>query len=192
MDIMIDLETMGLGPSPAIVQIGAVLFESKVAFGDGGDVAILPQSFKRTVSLQSSLLAGANMDQSTLEWWLSQSEEAKQSISEDTVSLRQALLDFTEFCSEHGVSQIWSHGAASDVPWLEASYKLLKLEAPWRHQNVRDTRTMFWMAEMSGWERIQDWVGTAHDALDDARRQAADVLSALKHIDIVGLTLPSN
>lgn len=192
MDIMIDLETMGLGPSPAIVQIGAVLFQPMMAFGDGSDIAIYPTTFKRTISLQSSLLAGASMDQSTLEWWLSQSDEAKQSISEEAVSLRQALLDFTEFCSEHGVSQIWSHGAASDVPWLEASYKLLKLEAPWRHTQVRDTRTLFWMAGLTGWDRLQDWGGTAHDALDDARRQAADVLSALKHIDMVGLTLPSN
>lgn len=191
MDMMIDLETMGLGPAPAIIQIGAVLFQPTMAFGDGGDIAVYPQSFKRTISLQSSLLAGASMDASTLDWWKSQSEDAKNSVCESTVSLRQALLDFSEFYSEYDVDHIWSHGAASDVPWLEASFKLLGLEAPWRHTKVRDTRTVFWMAEMTDWER-GEWKGVAHDALDDARRQAADVVSALRHIDMMGLTYPEN
>lgn len=186
MDMMIDLETMGLGPTPAIIQIGAVLFDSM----KGSGPILSPQpSFRRTIALQSSILAGASIDMSTIDWWLQQNKDAKHSVCQSTTTLESALQDFANFYEDSGTQRIWSHGAASDVPWLEASFRLLGMKTPWRHTDVRDTRTVFWMAEMTGWER-GEWAGVAHDALDDAMRQASDVFSALRHIDNMGLSYP--
>jgi hypothetical protein len=199
MDLMIDLETYSLGPKPAIVQIGAVLFDP--ANDSGWQVDTLREDeipvpekycFNRVVTLQSSLLVGLDFDDKTSRWWRDQSLDAQQAISGDdapAVSLRQALSDFLSWLRAHAtIDHVWSHGAASDVPWLEAAlrYSYGLDTFPWRHTAVRDTRTLFWLAGLSGWER-EPMRGTAHSAVWDAAAQAYDVRSAFKHLGVHGI-----
>lgn len=57
-NVMLDLETFGLGATGAIVQIGAVEFSLGADLESGFRSPDLGRSFERNVALQSSLLAG--------------------------------------------------------------------------------------------------------------------------------------
>ena len=67
---VLDLETMGKGPTSAIVAIGCVRVENLAITG----------SLYRRVRLESALQAGLHVDASTIEWWLQQGEAARAEI----------------------------------------------------------------------------------------------------------------
>lgn len=171
-NVMIDLETLGTSASAAIVQLGAVKFDPT------DTVSVSVDTFERTISIDSNLRAGRTVDGSTIEWWLRQSGEARRSIVSGPVSLFMALYDFADWLGLPAeIEGLWSHGAAFDVAILEDAYRGSTRAAPWDHRVVRDTRTMFWLAEsLCGWERPTR--ETAHTALADAIAQAEDVRSA--------------
>ncbi len=166
--VMLDLETFGTSPSAAIVQIGAVVFYLD------DEPQLLRAPFERTVSLQSSILAGGKMDDATIAWWCNQTPNAKIAISTDIVALITALMDFSAWFPTN--AYLWSHGTAFDVPVLDSAYRSCGLTAPWDYRRVRDTRTLFWLAETAGWQKIKRT--TAHTALVDAQAQRHDVISA--------------
>jgi hypothetical protein len=191
--VMLDLETFGTDAGSAIVQIGAVLFGCKPQ-------GHKPAFFSQRVSLQSSLLLGLEMNSKTLDWWRDQSKEAKAAVGGEgeCVSIRIACQQFTEWFSywEDHLAMgrpdkkllVWSHGAAFDVPQLEATLKALGyIVAPWNYRNVRDTRTLFAMATDLGWDpkTNKDFGrnGVEHDAYWDCLRQAADVMHAINYIN---------
>ena len=84
-EIMLDLETMGLGPDAAIVAIGAVAFDTST-------LAIDPCKFFVAVDLESSVRSGGVMDASTVMWWMQQDEVARRILLKDTSQLGVALL----------------------------------------------------------------------------------------------------
>lgn len=42
-------------------------------------------------------------------------------------------------CEDYSV---WSHGASFDIPLLDVAARRVNTVLPWRHLNVRDTRTL--------------------------------------------------
>jgi 3'-5' exoribonuclease-like protein len=176
MDIMLDLETLGTAQGSAIVQIGAVAFDPH-SFTLGTD-------FRCNVNALDVLLRGFGMDQSTMEWW---ADRDYNHLLNQSLPLASALLAFrvyfekqagTEFC-------IWSHGAAFDVPMLDYAFTQMGLDKPWHYRNVRDTRTLFALAENFGWVKPEG-KAVAHDARADACEQARMVQSAYKKIHYAG------
>ena len=165
-DVMLDLETMGVSPTAAIIQIGACAFDIEVGVGDG---------FERTISLQSSLIYGGKLDQDTLDWWKKQPAEARKSVSIDADDIFSVLNDFTKWFPDNPL--IWSNGASFDVPVLHSAYNRLGLEPPWPYNRVRDTRTLWDLATtLAGWTKPHREV--SHTALANAIAQAEDVQSA--------------
>jgi hypothetical protein len=168
--VMLDLETMSTAPNAAIVQIGAVRFDPMES-----TTWIRQGRFERTVALQSSLLAGGVIDPETVAWWRRQEETARFAITADAFPLDIALSAFTRWFPKGAT--IWSHGAAFDVPVLDHAYRSLGLVAPWGYRDIRDTRTLYSLAEqLAGWKRPEHL--TTHCALADALDQAGDVQSA--------------
>ena len=169
---MLDLETFSTSPSAAIVQIGAVRFDL-----DNGPFGAY-FTFERTIALQSSILAGGEVDAATIAWWRTQSIKAKAGISsylDDPGTLASALDAFTTWFPMGAF--LWSHGAAFDVPVLESAFRSLRMSIPWDYWQVRDTRTLFDLARtFAGWEKLAS--ETAHTALADAVAQARDVRAA--------------
>lgn len=168
--LMIDLETMGNNHKAAIVAIGAVLFDEEKVL----------KRLSLRVDLQSSIDAGLVVDASTIQWWLGQSEAARQEIlaKEGVLKLETALRRLWDFGavvkdnlgSWKHVDGIWSLGAATDIIWMESAYKACGLPVPWSYNQTRCFRT----------KRAEPWaaavrpadVGTAHNAADDAEFQA--------------------
>jgi hypothetical protein len=188
--IMLDLETMSTAPDAAIVQVGAVRFDletgivcspathAKFTPPEQSPTPALGHWFERTVALQSSLLAGGRIDPDTVAWWRKGHAEAKISIESNAERLGVVLSAFSTWYPPGAI--LWSHGAAFDVPVLDCAYlslgNLFPITAPWSYRDVRDTRTLFWLAELAGWQKPKR--ETAHTALADAVAQAEDVCAA--------------
>lgn len=177
MDVMLDLETFGTGPSAAIIQIGACKFDSRLHDDVQDD------GFRVEVSLQSSILAGMEIEADTVLWW---SKQERTTIGQTAaVTLEQALKAFcnwwpAELDPDNPVHIVWSHGLSFDVPIMDFAFRLFDMKAPWSYRNQRDTRTLFALASALGWQKPQ--TPTAHDGLQDAVDQAFQVQQAMRHV----------
>ena len=163
MDLMIDLETMGIRPSSCIVSIGAAFFNEHQVIS----------MFHTPVSLKSSMDLGLTTDQSTVDWWMKQSAEARSSWQqEDAPPLERALTEFNAWIKEHArPSQVrpWGNGADFDLVLLKSSFDAINADPPWKYYNHRCFRTMKSMFTITEVQRE----GVHHNALDDALHQVA-------------------
>lgn len=171
-NVMLDLETMGAGPRAAIVAIGAIEFDI-----DAGTVG---ERFYRTVDLASSVNAGAEIDASTVLWWMKQSDEARAALAKDGVELSKALMDFSMWLHSRAAFAdlcVWGNGASFDNVILASAYQMAKIEKPWRFWNDRCYRTIRAQHPDITMERI----GVHHNAADDAESQARHLIAILKN-----------
>ena len=170
--IMVDIETMGKKSNAPIVSIGAVLFD--LATG------VLGETFYKVVSLESAVSWGAEIDPSTVIWWLKQSSEARSAIAnDDAIKLDDALLMFTDFVLENVTggrkkAQVWGNGTTFDNTILRSSFDLACLDCPWDYWNDRDVRTMVELGKAIGFnpKTAIPFEGDRHNALADAQHQA--------------------
>lgn len=144
-------------------------------------------------------------DTRTVQWWSEQSDEAQAAFA-DPVDLKDALCMFGKWLrsvsplkdyydiGEHDRRfpddiRLWSHGAATDGPWLAAAYKACGLPVPWHYRAPRDTRTCFDMAgidDHSAWLKQHPGpLGIPHHSLDDSIGQARAVCAAWQRISVV-------
>lgn len=166
-DLMIDIETLGTAPGSVILSIGAIEFDAET--GDMGN------EFYVSIDPQNCVENGMTMDVSTIKWWMDQSEEARREAFSGTETIRKALYDFSDFVKNAGALRVWAKPPSFDHVLMEAAYRILKIDIPWHYKTPRDCRTLFDLTNT-----IQPNVGTAHNALDDAKSQAAGVIDAYK------------
>lgn len=165
-DVMIDLETMGLGPKAAIVSIGAVRF----------DKTQILDKFYCTVDLEDAVNCGLELDASTVLFWLNQSKEAQSALqSEFNLPLRVALISLNKFITASDTNHIWANGY-KDFQWLESASRATDLELDWHYSRERDFRTF---KAMHPTIQIED-ESIAHRAIDDALWQARYIMEILK------------
>jgi hypothetical protein len=164
---MIDLETLGIEPDSVIVSIGAVTFtEAGIEAEAYWPLRLTPQN-GRHVNLQ------------TIQWWMTQSEEARAVFAtppDKAFTLSTALVDLAKAFDKDTL--IWSHGANFDEVLLADAYRreAVARTPPWTYKNVRCFRTV--KAQYPDVEVPA--IGTAHNALDDARYQAQVLLEIVK------------
>lgn len=172
-NVMVDLETMGNGPSAAIVTIGAVEFDP----GSGE----LGRKFYQEVSLEDSAANGGVIDASTVLWWMQQSDEARAELnSKVSIGLLQALLQFSRWLLACGPGvKVWGNGSPFDNVILRSAYGAFRMDAPWGHWNDRCYRTLKNLRPDIKLERI----GTYHNALDDAITQAKHAVVILSDLN---------
>ena len=174
-DVMIDLETMGLGTNAPILSIGAVAFR---AFGEG-----LGATFHQGISLEDSMASGRQPTASTILWWLQQDDAARKQVRhkcENGGTMGEALLGFAEWMkSLGGELYVWGNGANFDISILEQAYLDAGMRTPWGYRNVRCFRTV-----MSEFGDDSDWVKptVAHDALADAEAQARTLQNCMRRV----------
>jgi len=168
--IMIDLETLGTRSNAVILSIGAVQFDLK------GNTK---KRFHYGIDIESCLKAGLQIDGSTISWWLRQSKEnIDRLLSVKALSLEDVLISLTECFGymDKKTTCVWSHGSTFDMVLLENAYKAMDMSIWWKYSNVRDTRTLF---------DIANYKYTAkggHDALEDAENQAKAVVEAYQQL----------
>lgn len=168
LDVMLDLETMGAGPTAAIIAVGAVQFDP--AAGTLGD------EFYAVVDLQSSVAAGLHIDPSTVLWWLRQSDEARAAVTEPGSPLADVLRDFAGWLPAG--ARVWGNGAGFDNVVLASAYRAVGMRTPWSYRDDRCYRTLRALNPDVEYARS----GTAHNALHDARSQARHALELLAYL----------
>lgn len=170
-NVMIDLETLGTTSRAPIISIGAVLF----SFDTPHDEPILPtnQTFYRRINWDSAM-EDRRVDADTIKWWMQQDDKAKEEVLLDAdTEIADVLWELHDWMPED--IRAWGNGASFDISMLEDMYYQLKYDdlLPWKHWNVRDMRTLVWMAEeLTGASKKDiEFDGVEHNALHDAIHQ---------------------
>ncbi len=165
-DLMIDLETMGLPPTGAVISIGACFFDL--------DKCEIGPTFLRTVNLATAVRDGGTIDASTVIWWLGQSQEARDGVRFSGIDIRTVLQEFSEFIDEHSRVQDvrpWGNSNTFDLTILQGAFHRAGMKAPWYFTNDRDFRTVRNMYHQVEYNPDDKGSG-AHNALEDAKFQA--------------------
>lgn len=170
-NIMIDLETMSLKPNAAIISIGAVAFEPMTR-------SIIAE-FKQNVTLGSCAEFGLHISDDTQAWWAKQDRDLRDALTVDAVPLPEALTKLKAFVldglMDKGDVIPWSNGAGFDIPILEHAYHACGMTVPWLYFNISCYRTLKRIYKSI---RIE-FNGKKHDALDDARHQAVQLMEIM-------------
>lgn len=169
-DVMIDLETLGTSSRAPILSIGAVLFSFDTPYDEP---VKKHQTFYRRINWDSAI-EGRKVDADTIKWWLKQGPEAKEEILEDTDNaISDVLWELSDWLPRD--IRPWGNGASFDISMLEDMYHQINYSdiIPWKHWNVRDMRTLVWLAEsMTSWSKTDvAFEGDKHNALHDAIHQ---------------------
>jgi exodeoxyribonuclease VIII len=164
--IMLDLETLGNKPGAVIVAIGAVIF--------GGGV--LGREFYSRINAESAVRSGLKLDVSTVLWWMKQNDAAREELNKPGEDIAVALECFKDFVPTNAI--VWGNGSDFDNTLLSAAYDACGMALPWKFYNNRCYRTVKGMFPDVKLERV----GTAHNALDDAKSQAEHLMRMLPEI----------
>jgi len=169
MNLMIDIETIGVAPTATILTIAAQAFDP---FGTG----YYDQQYYARITLESQ--SNRSIDESTVAWWATQPAAARDEafMDEGRIDLAQALDSLGKLIWRS--SLLWCQGPTFDCTILEHAYKSYNKPIPWQYYKVRDSRTVF-----SLWPELSK-PATSHHALEDCRRQIDLLQSTLRHLKV--------
>lgn len=161
LNIMFDIETLGIQANSIILSIAAVKFE----FGsDDTDV------FSINIDPKTSKQLGMISDPDTIRWWKEQSPEALAEFMKNPVPIKDALQQFVDWVGPNWKKTVWwANGANFDYPVMEWSLRAAGVELPWKYWNCRDARTVYSLCGINMKEYPR--VGVYHNAVDDCLTQ---------------------
>lgn len=176
MDLMLDLETLGVGSDCVVLSIGACFFDP--------EINQIGSKFDCFLKVQEQLDIGRKIDYSTLQWWIKQDVKAKTIFSKEGTPVKMALDILSKFMEENkqGKLHIWGNGSNFDIGILDSLYKDFGVKIPWSHTNIMDFRT--YRRFVANGRKIEksDRIGVHHDALSDAISQAQFVIDNYKKV----------
>ncbi|URC22615.1 3' exoribonuclease [Serratia phage vB_SmaM-Kashira] len=180
--LMLDIETLDLKPTAAVLSIAATLFDPLT--GELGE------SFNKQINLKSCTDLGLTVDPSTIMWWMEQSKEAQDAFkgNNKAQSLSEVLVDFHNWVNlsrsyllSDGESSdfcVWGNGKDFDCVIVENAYRAagIKHLRPWAFWETMDVRTLVQLGVMAGTHNfkkmaLDNFKGVKHNALDDVQNQ---------------------
>ena len=189
-DCMIDLETMGVGSNPALLQISAVPFNINTCEYDADG------AFNTHIDLNSCFDHGLTVSAGTIRFWMTNpqvTQEAREMVMSQTgehtgggTGLVPALVAFNKWYAERGMRFVHGNGAASDNVWLRSAFDACGIAPLFNFRNDMCFRTIKKMAERSGWRNNYTRVGVYHNGVDDAVSQILTLKSVLEHLGLLG------
>lgn len=177
-DVMLDLETIGLCDNTVITQLSAVAFSME----DGS----IFEDFNRHIGIRNSIQKGLKIDGSSMEWWFKQPDKVYEDVfvkaMTSDIKLEDVLAEFTAWLKSlketYGIDyksniNMWGNGALADNKWIRQAYKVCNMEPPWAFHEDRDVRTIAELGRrLFSYEyRSVTFEGTVHNALDDCKHQ---------------------
>ena len=169
-EVMLDLETLGMGDNAVILSIGAVKFDP---WGDG-----FPPDppFEVFIDPKSCTDAGLVIDAATVMWWMHPDRAAAREVfvGKQLEHISVALNMFSVWVGQP--KPVWGNGSDFDNVVLRNAYTKLGLLTPWKYTQNRCYRTISNTLPDAKWERV----GTHHSAVDDAATQALHLQRILK------------
>lgn len=185
MQIMVDIETLGIKSFDSLIwQIGAVAFD--------WESEVIHEEFSVTINIEQ---ASGDIEASTLAFWLREMKSWSGLIESLLgVSERQALASFEIFYRrntsfdkfDRPITKCWAKGNTFDCILLQHAFKRIGWSAPWSFRDTRDMRTLIHVYETVCGQAATSieprFVGTKHNALDDARHQAKWSIAMMRRI----------
>jgi hypothetical protein len=171
--LMVDIETLDVEISAAIVAIGAVVFDPR------GEE--LGEEFSVTISKASNRRECRTVSERTMEWWAMQSPEAQAAVFEgDHQPLGAALDNFTRWINrlDPTCTRVWAKSPDFDCSILKHACDHFGFIWPFKFWETRCCRTILELAYPEGEPPFIDVEGPKHDALHDAKVQAHEVQHA--------------
>jgi len=169
--LMIDIETLDINVTAAIVSIGAVTFDPRGEDTDG-------EMFSVTIDQDSNQFHSRSISQSTLDWWSIQSKEAQdRTFGGPHTELSTALRNFTIWINRLNptCTRVWAKDPDFDIKILEHACQGLNIRWPFKFWENRSCRTAMELAYPEGDFPKIVLNGAKHDALTDARAQVTEI-----------------
>jgi hypothetical protein len=164
---MIDIETLSKQPNATVLSIGAVYFDCYSISDTFYDVLSIDEQNERHV------------EGDTVKWWLKQSDGARLHVAVDASrGLWESLGSLSRFIRADAV--VWAKDPDFDCVILESLFYDFGLDAPWGYRNKRAVRTL--QALVPGFKE-PEFVGTEHNAIQDAIHQAKNVQLMMKELN---------
>lgn len=177
-NVMIDIETLGTKTNCVIGSIGILEFDIRT-----GEIL---SEYDVNVDFQSSLDAGLKVDGSTLQFWMSQSEEARAHFFRDPKPLAAALAYLEQFLDivrdEERKVCIWSNSPLFDIVRLEESFTAVGRKIPWKYWEHWDVRSVSGLNPRVKGQHRKPSKETAHTPLEDCRNQVEYLVAVLNSI----------
>ena len=163
--MMVDIETLGSSEDALVLSIGAVIFNAEEVLHDF------------YVNVDPYTQSDRKIETSNVMWWLQQSDEARGVLFDKETHPSQALIIalaiLEDFYDEHKPQEVWANPPTFDLSIIRHAW-MTKYEGkdvnfiwPWKQQMC--FRTAMRLAPI----HIKREKGPgAHNALEDARRQA--------------------
>lgn len=168
--VMLDFETLDTAVTATILSVGIVKF-------DPNGTGILDEYYAK-VDIDEQTAYNRTISDSTLAWWSKQDP----AIMDEAFSLegRKPFLQVIDEMHKFmwGADYFWSHGATFDLMIVQDIYDDLGKAYPWNYYNMRDTRTLFSLCDVT-----MDKTNL-HNPLEDAKRQAKAVQEALTILNV--------
>lgn len=168
---MIDLETLDVTPSAAVLTVGGVKFDP---FSDAE-----PHSeFYYKLDLDSQ---DRSVNDSTIAWWGQQDQKVQDEAfgTEGRENVNVFLDSLPKWMV--GVDVLWGHGYGFDITIIEDMLRQLGKPIPWQFWQVRDSRTLFACMKEDPRKGMQS---DLHNALADSYYQAKGVQMAYKELGL--------
>lgn len=169
--IMVDVETLGVGDNAPIIQIGACRFDWHTSDDAPEGVISAPGGEFRVHILASDW---KNIEADTVLWWDRQDPLTRATVFDQriAVSLGIAMDMFARWCERGGrVEGIWADSPNFYLRLMRQAWeRTITWPWPFTHRQERCFRTI--KKEFGHLSEEPLFVGTRHDALDDAMHQA--------------------
>jgi hypothetical protein len=142
----------------------------------------LGATFYMILDVSEQIERGRKPSGSTIKWWLQQSDAAKRVFHDQAKPAAAVLPLFAQWLKTQpnagkGGPFVWGNGATFDISMLEDIYRNYKLPDPWGYNKAMDLRTF---KRFIGEGAQIPSHGVAHNALDDAVKQAQYVMDQVQ------------
>jgi 3' exoribonuclease, RNase T-like len=173
-NVMIDLETLGLGANAAVISIGAVKFDPNGTPGVHGDPSNPEYKDFYVNLLMHDVVTYSkfDVDGSTIQWWMSSqiTQDVRDMLFVDPMPVETALGMFWDWYGPTSVPT-WGNGAGFDNVILRNTFTRMQGACPFKFYDDRCFRTL--KALFPAVEYVKPV--TPHYALSDAVAQATHV-----------------
>jgi hypothetical protein len=182
--IMIDNETLDLGPNSAILQIGVIAWPLD-------DPETEMRRVDQYLPIQPQLALGRTMSFSTVRWWMEQDEKARERFADnegndmdELTSLVRSVHDkLSKLIHSVGMDniEVWAKGPQFDIVNLETLFAAFGLDTPWRYDKVMDLRTLMRLAGVKT-DTVDKSGIVPHIAISDCQFQIRCYAEAMRQL----------
>lgn len=171
-NVMIDLETLGLKPDAMILSVGAVVFDVDRDLGEEFYMEIEPETYRGSIDI------------STLRFWFQQAAKGNLPPLDGANAAFRVAGELFQWLDSYNTETtelvLWANGTDFDIPKLTRLVNKHSTFLPWKYSNVRDYRTV---AKLLGTFGEKPEKSGHHNALADAKWQAKHLISIAKNVN---------